>query len=42
MERKYRFLLYFERFEPRRHFISTLSMIVRVNALLNRTVVDSD
>ena len=37
------FLLYCERFEHRSHFISTLSMIVRVNAVLNRTVVvDSD
>ena len=32
-----------ERFEPRSHFISKLSMIVRVNVVLNRTiVVDSD
>ena len=42
MERKCRFVLYFERLEPRSHFISTLSMMVRVNAVLNRTVVDSD
>ena len=28
-----------ERFEPRSHFKSRLSMIVRVNAVLNRTVV---
>ena len=33
----------YERFEPRSHFISILSMIVRVNVVLNRTVVvDSD
>ena len=32
-----------ERFEPKRHFRSRLSMIVRVNVVLNRTViVDSD
>ena len=32
-----------ERFEPRRHFISRLSLIVRVKVVLNRTdVVDSD
>ena len=32
-----------KRFEPRSHFISRLSMIVRVNVVLNRTVVvDSD
>ena len=32
-----------ERFEPRSHFLSRLSMIVRVNVVLNRTVVvDSD
>ena len=31
-----------ERFEPRSHFISGLSMIVRLNIVLNRTVVDSD
>ena len=32
-----------ERFEPRNHFISRLSLIVRVNVDLNRTVVvDSD
>ena len=32
-----------ERFEPRRNFMSRLSMIVRVNVVLNRTiVVDSD
>ena len=28
-----------ERFEPRSHFISRLSMVVRVNVVLNRTVV---
>ena len=28
--------------EPRSHFISGLSMIVRVNIALNRTVVESD
>ena len=28
-----------ERFEPRVHFKSRLSLIVRVNAVLNRTVV---
>ena len=34
---------YCKRFEPRNHFISRLSMIVRVNAVLNRNVVyDSD
>ena len=31
-----------EWFEPRSHFMSRLSLIVRVNAVLNRTVVDSD
>ena len=32
-----------ERFEPRRHFKSRFSFIVRVNVVLNRTVVvDSD
>ena len=31
-----------ERFEPKSHFISRLSMIIRVNVVLNRTVVDSD
>ena len=31
-----------ERFEPRNHFISRWSMIVRVNVVLNRTFVDSD
>ena len=31
-----------ERFEPRSHFKSRLSLIVRVNIVLNRTVVDSD
>ena len=31
-----------ERFEPRSHFISKLSMIVWVNVVLNRIVVDSD
>ena len=32
-----------ERFQPRSHFISRLSRIVRMNAVLNRTVVvDSD
>ena len=32
-----------ERFEPRNHFKSRLSLIVRVNVVLNRTVVvDSD
>ena len=32
-----------ERFEPRSHFKSGLSLIVRVNVVLNRTVVvDSD
>ena len=31
-----------ERFEPRSHSISRLSMIVRVNLALNKTVVDSD
>ena len=32
-----------ERFEPRCHFKSRLSLIVRVNVVLNRTVVvDSD
>ena len=34
--------LYCERFEPRSHFISRLSMIVWVNVVLNRTVVYSD
>ena len=31
-----------ERFEPRSHFISRFSMIIRVNVVLNRSVVDSD
>ena len=31
-----------ERFEPRGHLISKLSLIVLVNVVLNRTVVDSD
>jgi len=32
-----------KRFQPRSHFINRLSMIVRVNVVLNRTVVvDSD
>ena len=31
-----------ERFEPRSHFKSGLSLIVWVNVVLNRTVVDSD
>ena len=32
-----------ERFEPRSHFKSSLSLIVQVNDVLNRTVVvDSD
>ena len=36
-------LCYCERFEPRSHFKSRLSLIVRVNVVLNRTVVvDSD
>ena len=29
-----------ERFEPRSHFKSRLSLIVRVNVVLNRTVTD--
>ena len=34
---------FLERFEPGSHFISRLSLIVRVNVVLNRTVVvDSD
>ena len=34
---------YCERFEPRNHFKSGLSLIVQVNVVLNRTVVvDSD
>ena len=33
---------YFERCEPRSHFISRWSMIVRVSVVLNRAVVDSD
>ena len=38
-----RYMYNCERFEPRSHFISRLSMIVRVNVVLNRTVVvDSD
>ena len=39
------FLQNCERFEPRSHFKSRLSLIVRVNVVLNRTVVvvvDSD
>ena len=31
-----------ERFEPRVHFVSRLSMIVRINVVLNRTVADSN
>ena len=31
-----------ERFEPRSHFKSRLSLIVRVNVVLNRTVVVAD
>ena len=31
-----------ERFESGGHFISRLRMIVRVNVVLNKTVVDSD
>ena len=31
-----------EWFEPKSHFMSRLSMIVRVYVVLNRTVVDSD
>ena len=35
--------IYCERFEPRSHFKSSLSLIVQVNVVLNRTVVvDSD
>ena len=35
--------LYCERFEPRSHFKSRMSLIVQVNVVLNRTiVVDSD
>ena len=34
--------LNWEKFEPTNHFISRLSKIVRVNAVMNRTVVDSD
>ena len=33
--------LFCERFEPRSHFIIRLSMIVQVNVVLKRTVVDS-
>ena len=29
-----------ERFEPRSHFKNSLSLIVQVNVVLNRTVVD--
>ena len=36
------YIFFCERFEPRRHFKSRLSLIVRVNIVLNRTVVDSD
>ena len=36
------FLSILVRIEPRSHFISRLSMMVRVNAALNRTVVESD
>ena len=36
-------LYYCQRFEPRSHFKSRLSLIVLVNVVLNRTVVvDSD
>ena len=35
-------VIYSEKLEPRRYFISTLSMIVTVNAVPNRIVVDSD
>ena len=33
---------YCERFKPRSHFISRWNMIVQVNVVLNRTIVDSD
>ena len=37
------YTIFCERFEPRSHFKSRLSLIARVNILLNRTVVvDSD
>ena len=40
---KHRQYIYCERFEPRSHFKSRLSLIVQVNIVLNRTVVvDSD
>ena len=29
-------------FEPRSYFVSRLSMIVRVNVVLNRSVIDND
>ena len=32
-------MIYCERFEPRSYFVSRLSMIARVNVVLNRTVV---
>ena len=36
-------IVFCERFEPRSHFKSRLSLILRVNVVLNRTVVvDSD
>ena len=39
----YYYYYYCERFEQRSHFKSRLSLIVRVNVVLNRTVVvDSD
>ena len=34
--------IFCERFEPGSHFKSRLSLIVRVNVVLNGTVVDSD
>ena len=34
---KCQIILYSERFEPKGHFISKLSMIVRVNVALNRS-----
>ena len=42
-ELRFNEILCSERFEPRSHFKSRLSLIVRVNVVLNRTVVvDSD
>ena len=43
LQNPYKVSYFYERFEPRSHFKGRLSLIVRVNVVLNRTVVvDSD